>query len=190
MNANKAKRIIHVLAILTLMVLLLFGAHPIAHVVGAACVLVSVLLLYRYLPELSNVSPENPKTKTLRLVTIINIMIVIGCILLAILEESGLIAVSDQAADYILPILFAALIIGFGNLAPKLPFNRYTGLRLPWTVSDEETWIVAHRLLGYLAFPCGILCLVHPVVMLLAWIIIPSALSGVFYFRKYHVKKN
>lgn len=38
--------------------------------------------------------------------------------------------------------------ISGGNLAPKLPFSRHTGLRLPWTAADEDTWIVAHRILG------------------------------------------
>lgn len=33
-----------------------------------------------------------------------------------------------------------------GNIAPKLPFNRYVGFRLPWTVTDEDTWIFTHRL--------------------------------------------
>lgn len=195
MNADKAKRLIRLLSLLALILSLVSGSLLIARVIVVLCLLVSVILLYRYLPELSNVSPQSPKTRTLRMVTVTNIALVVGCAVLAVLDEVGILALTDQTAAYLLPVLFAALMIGFGNIAPKLPFNRYTGLRLPWTVSDEETWIVAHRLLGYLAFPCGVLCFagdptVLPAAMLLGWIIIPSVLSGVFFWRKYHAQKK
>nr|WP_279285788.1 SdpI family protein [Clostridium perfringens] len=81
----------------------------------------------------------------------------------------------------------------FGNLAPKIPFNRYMGLRLPWTVRDEDTWRVAHRILGYVSFPIGIVMFVLSfffkvetivVTGVLTWIIIPSIYSLVFYYKK------
>ena len=37
-----------------------------------------------------------------------------------------------------------------------LPFSRHTGLRLPWTVQDEDTWKIAHKVLGYLSLPVAI----------------------------------
>ncbi|MFQ6989427.1 MAG: SdpI family protein [Faecalibacterium prausnitzii] len=35
----------------------------------------------------------------------------------------------------------------------KLPFNKYVGLRLPWTLDDCQTWRYAHMLLYELTFP-------------------------------------
>ena len=40
-----------------------------------------------------------------------------------------------------------------GNVSTKLPLNKYMGLRLPWTTTDEKTWKIANRLLGYITFP-------------------------------------
>ena len=48
-------------------------------------------------------------------------------------------------------VLFLVLV--YGNAAPKLPFNRHLGLRLPWTTADENTWRYAHRICGYMSFP-------------------------------------
>ena len=91
------------------------------------------------------------------------------------------------------------MILFTGNLAPKLPFSRHTGLSLPWTVADEETWIVAHRILGYLSLPMGLLLLaavplverteVLCVAAMLLWIGIPGALSLAFYCRKFSEKR-
>ncbi|HIY05838.1 MAG TPA: SdpI family protein, partial [Candidatus Evtepia faecigallinarum] len=41
--------------------------------------------------------------------------------------------------------LVACVMLFAGIVCPKLPYNRHIGLRLPWTVQDEETWNVAHR---------------------------------------------
>lgn len=41
----------------------------------------------------------------------------------------------------------------FGYVAPKIPYNRYVGLRLPWIVADESTWIYAHKLCRRITIP-------------------------------------
>ena len=81
-----------------------------------------------------------------------------------------------------------------GNTSPKLPFNRYMGLRLPWTIRDEETWRVAHRWLGYLTFPIIIIMLtafllgvkVNDVATygIITWIAIPGIYSGWIYYKR------
>ncbi|WP_178390071.1 SdpI family protein [Faecalibaculum rodentium] len=38
-----------------------------------------------------------------------------------------------------------------GWICPKLSWNRYEGLRLPWTVSDPQTWALAHHILGWIS---------------------------------------
>lgn len=81
----------------------------------------------------------------------------------------------------------------FGNLSPKIPFNRYLGLRLPWTIRDEETWKVAHRLVGYSSFPIAIVMFIMSffidgntvgIVGVLTWVIIPGIYSYIFYYKK------
>ena len=54
---------------------------------------------------------------------------------------------------YFAAALVLAVLLFLGNLAPKLPFSRHTGLRLPWTVADEDTWTVATGWWGTSPFP-------------------------------------
>ena len=111
--------------------------------------------------------------------------------------EKQIITLSEEMAPRLLGCLVGLLILWFGNAAPKLPFNRYTGLRLPWTIQDEGAWLVAHRTLGYLSLPTALFCFAGTAVRLpmeqwikiwfmgplLVWIGIPAALSWL-YFRK------
>ncbi|MFZ5988911.1 MAG: SdpI family protein [Bacillota bacterium] len=41
------------------------------------------------------------------------------------------------------------LLIVIGNFMPQLKQNTVAGVRLPWTLKDEQTWIVTHRVGGY-----------------------------------------
>ena len=102
---------------------------------------------------------------------------------------------SAAGEEYFAALIVSAVMLFGGNIAPKLPFNRHTGLRLPWTVMDEDTWIVAHRILGYISIPLAIvyLCLI-PVIssfevlssaVILLWIGIPGLLSYRFFRKKF-----
>jgi len=198
-NVNKARIAIGLLSVIALILAIVIQNEVVSFVVISICALASIIILYKHLPQLSNVSENNPKVKTLKGITIANIILVIALVILAVLVEKQIVVWTDEQASWILPAIFAVIIIGFGNVAPKVPHNRYTGLRLPWTVSDEETWIVAHRILGYISVPCGLLCFAGvgnldraaliSVVMLFVWILVPGILSYIFYYKKWHPKK-
>ena len=92
---------------------------------------------------------------------------------------------------------FLAVIMVFcGLISPRLPFQRHTGLRLPWTVRDEDTWNLAHRILGMISLPFALLYVAASLTMndfktvsLVAvafWIGIPGLLSYIFFWKKYH----
>lgn len=174
-----------------------------------------VAILYPNLAKLSNVSADNPKVRPLRAVTVFNAVFIGVIILLVVvfgqLEKRGVLAellsrMSDAeintASKAAMALILAVPMLFFGNIAPQIPFNRYTGLRLPWTVRDEETWIVAHRVLGYISIPAAILIFVNvPTDMsldayvkvwwlgaLIMWIGIPGLTSGIFYYKKWNGK--
>jgi len=93
--------------------------------------------------------------------------------------------------------LFVALLfIIIGNYLPKCRQNYTVGIKLPWTLHDEENWYHTHRLAGYLWVICGILMLINTIffrawllILLLAiMIIVPTAYSFLYYVK--HSKKN
>lgn len=81
-------------------------------------------------------------------------------------------------------------------ISPRLPFNRHTGLRLPWTVQDEDTWKVAHRILGITALPVALCYIAASIIAddpktvtlcaVAFWIGLPAVLSYIYYYRKMH----
>ena len=143
-------------------------------------------------PKIAKLSEDNPKIKTMRTLNRLTIFIIIISSIFSILSpiESSL---DSKTNEILLVGLCSIFIMFFGNLSPKIPFNRYMGLRLPWTIRDEDTWKVAHKIVGYLSFPISIAMFVSAFFInteivattgVLTWIIIPSIYSLVFYYKK------
>ncbi len=67
---------------------------------------------------------------------------------------------------YALDITFiASLVLGLvfiiiGNYLPKARQNYTIGIKIPWTLANEENWNRTHRLAGYLWMICGVLMLI------------------------------
>ena len=55
--------------------------------------------------------------------------------------------------------MISGIILFFRNDFPRLPFTRHTGLRLPWTIRDEDTWNLAHQIIGFTSVPIVLLYL-------------------------------
>lgn len=161
---------------------------------GAAALLV---FLYRNMGELTGVEEGNPKLGLLQqtvLFTFGFLALAVGAVWLVATDR-----VSERQEELLAAGLLCVFMVYLGNIAPRLPFNRYVGFRLPWTVTDEDTWIVCHRLISYLTLPAlvlyvaGVLALPGRVVQvtivaMLVWAGIPAALSGLFFYRKFHPK--
>lgn len=63
------------------------------------------------------------------------------------------------------PIILPAigvLFITIGNILPKLKRNWVAGVRLPWTLVNEEAWRVVNRTAGYGFMVIGVLFLLSP----------------------------
>lgn len=152
--------------------------------------------LYRNLALLTSITTDDMKLRTLRITTIFNIISLAVCILLSILVGLDVVAISEQGEKVFAMLLISCVMLFGGIVSPKLPFTRHTGLRLPWTVRDEDTWNVAHKIFGYISFPLVLLYiagtwtidnfeLVSSAVVL-AWVGIPGVLSYFYYFKKMH----
>lgn len=156
---------------------------------SAAC----LVILYRNMDSLTGYSEENPKNRTMKWITVFNGVLLLLCIGVVWLGENGYLG--NVSEEWLAVALVSVVMVVLGNLAPKIPFNRYTGLRLPWTVRDEDTWRLAHRILGYISFPLVFLygaLLLSGVeigtatgVVIFSWIIIPGGISFLFFRRKF-----
>jgi len=160
-------------------------------IVGAL-ILMALIVLDIKAPQITNLSKDNPKIKTIKTINRISIFIITLIFLITILSPQKLESFIENN-EMIVAGLISLFMMVTGNISPKIPFNRYVGLRLPWTVRDEETWKIAHKILGYISFPIAIFQLIfmffYPVetvvkFSILTWIIIPGLYSLWFYYRK------
>ena len=152
-----------------------------------------LLILYRNMEGLTGSPEGSPKNHTMKWVTIFNLLLLALCIGAVWLQENGHLGAFGES--WLAVGLLIVIMLVLGNLAPKIPFNRYTGLRLPWTIRDEDTWRLAHRILGYITFPlvfiyaalllCGVGIETASGIIVLSWIAIPGGISNLFYRRKF-----
>ncbi|MBQ2830382.1 MAG: SdpI family protein [Oscillospiraceae bacterium] len=91
--------------------------------------------------------------------------------------------------------LFASLLfVILGNYLPKCRQNYTVGIKLPWTLADEENWDRTHRFAGWLWIAAGLLLVVLQLTgmmrtwsflaVVLAMVLLPTVYSAVFYLKK------
>ena len=85
----------------------------------------------------------------------------------------------------------AVLIVMVGNYLPKCRPNYTVGIRLPWTLDNEENWVRTHRfagkvwvLGGVLLFAAGFFRLEWLLFLVLALLVVPPALYSYCYYKK------
>lgn len=100
-------------------------------------------------------------------------------------------------ADWFNSAFFINLLLGIiffliGNYMPKCHQNYTVGIKLPWTLADEENWNQTHRFAGRLYAILGILCIVNAFLqadwllmpIIIAIIILPILYSLGIYLKK------
>ncbi len=198
-QANKIRGKILFIVIISLIFVAIIKNEGIQVFVIGVCALASLGILYKNLAVLTIVTTKDLKLKALRTTTIFNTILIGICILGAILTETGIVKIGLEGEKYFAAFIVSVFLLFMGYISPKLPFTRHTGLRLPWTVADEETWNVAHRILGIVAIPVGVFYIgavpfvkefealtVGAVLMCVA---VPGIISALFYYRKFHIKR-
>lgn len=82
---------------------------------------------------------------------------------IGIFLEAGIYGVALGMELNIAKMMYPFLAVVFlliGNYLPKCRPNFSLGLKLPWTLADEENWNKTHRLAGPIWMACGIAMLV------------------------------
>ena len=92
----------------------------------------------------------------------------------------------------IAPIFISIIFILIGNYLPKCRPNYTMGIRLPWTLNNENNWIKTHRLSGFLWVISGLILLLTTlinknlsfyvlIISIILTVIIPCIYSFILY---------
>lgn len=121
--------------ILTVSIIILAVAFFVPDNTAKTIVLVGLIVITSVVidfqaPKITHLSSDNPKIKTLRLLNRISCLIII---LTVIFVELNLLDnnLSNSTKEILSVVALSLFMMIFGNFAPKIPFNRYLGLRLP-----------------------------------------------------------
>lgn len=177
-----------------LLLALLIRQEIVSLLLTGACLLAAAILLYRNLPLLTSETAEGGNLKVLRLTTLCSIGMFVAGVAFALLIALDVVTFSEYGERMFAMAVVSCVMLFAGIVAPKLPYSRHTGLRLPWTVLDEETWYLAHRILGGISLPVTLLYIACSLTVssfelvtlgaMILWIGVPGLLSGLFFWRK------
>ena len=195
-RAGRVRNLILYVSFLALAAALIVRHEVISILLIGGFVVTAGVILYRNLALLTSLTTQDFRLEPLRAATIFNLILFLLVISIALLAAVNLLPPSERW-EKMLAAAIISCVMGFaGIISPKLPHNRHTGLRLPWTVQDADTWYLAHRILGVISIPLVVLYLAGAVTIrnfeavtvtiLLLWIGTPSIISLVFYWRKFH----
>ncbi len=92
----------------------------------------------------------------------------------------------------LLPAFLGVMFIVIGNYMPKTTRNRSMGIKLPWTMGNDENWQKTHRLGGRLQVVSGVLMLISSpfsaevsigmlVVAIILAVVVPTVYSYMLY---------
>lgn len=59
--------------------------------------------------------------------------------------------------EVVMPVFMGILLAIIGNYLPKCKQNYTIGIKIPWTLNNEENWNKTHRFAGWLWTVCGLI---------------------------------
>ena len=96
--------------------------------------------------------------------------------------------------EKLIPVLVGLLIMGLGNYLPKCRQNYTSGIKLPWTLYDEDNWNRTHRMAGRLWMVGGLGIMVSAFwgggTLLLAVILAITLIPGIYSYCLYRKKQK
>lgn len=165
-----------------------------AAIILSAIVGISVLLiLYKNLTLLSIDFNGSDTSNSIRFITIFNILLIAVIATAAILLKTGVFHLSENQEELFAAGIISAVILITGTIAPRIPYNRHTGLRLPWTIANKRAWNIAHQTLGIISVPLSLIYIslvfftgkieTVTIMTVALWIGIPGIISLVSFYR-------
>ena len=195
--AGKKRGQIIFLSLVALMIMISVRNPIVSLVLVGACFGLALLILYRNLALLSESTISATQMKALKIATGFSALLIVGAVVVCGLEQAKAITLTEQQEGWLAMGIFSCVFLFFGALAPRLPYQRHTGLRLPWTVRDEDTWNLAHKIIGFISLPITLLYLGTALscsdtdsigkisaVAVVLYIGIPGIISLIFFWKK------
>lgn len=105
----------------------------------------------------------------------------------------------DRRVDIsvVIPLFFGALFVAIGNFMPKCKQSYTLGIKLPWTLEDEQNWNATHRLAGklwvaggLLVMPCALLPAVAAFSVMMGILLVMCIVPTVYSYRYYKKHKE
>lgn len=198
LQAEKKRGLILLLSFMAMLITINIKNKILSIALTGGCMLAALIILYRNLSLLTKITTENMKIGTLKVTTLFNMAVLIFAVMIAIFNEASFIRLSESGEQRLALAVTCIIMLFGGYISPKLPFTRHTGLRLPWTVQDEETWNIAHKVIGFISLPLVLLylaasCTINnfeaiTLAVIFLWIGIPGLISFVFWWKKFYGK--
>ena len=121
------------------------------------------------------------------------IMPTISCISSAIIYAFAL--GKEINVNLILPLLLGVMFTAIGNYTPKMKQNRTMGIKIKWTLENEENWNATHRFGGKVWFYGGFAVMLTALLptKIMIWavfaIMLPLVFAPVIYSYLYYKKQ-
>ncbi len=193
-KAENKRNLILFISVFTVLISLSIKNSVISLFLIVSCILVTLVILYQNIELLTKINRKDINIKALHKTIIFVIFIIALFFLIAFLSETKMIHMTENNEKFLAMCLVSGIMIFIGTISPKLPYQRYIGLRLPWTIRDEDTWNIAHRILGLISLPLALLYIACSIVMedfdkvslltIAIWICIPGGISFFYYIKK------
>ena len=193
-EAGKVRGLILWLTIIAIVISHVFRNEALAITLSSLLLIGVLLIMFRNLSLLSVAFNGESKTGSFKIVTLFNIVLIILVAVFAILIKTEVISVSDKNEELFAAAIVSVVIFFSGIISPRLPYNRHVGLRLPWTVQNEGAWNIAHRVLGIISIPLGLIYMSLTflvgnmerltLIVIIIWIGAPGLISFVYAYRK------
>jgi uncharacterized membrane protein len=146
-----------------------FGAKS-EVLIGVGIITFISIAIYLFLPLIYKIDPKKsavenkPRLKKISIATAIFLSF-IGCVIVSSSQNGG-IKMSMQLIFGGIGLLWCIL----GNYMYNIKPNFFAGIRVPWTLSNEDNWKQTHRLAGKLWFAGGLLILLAAISLPQTWL--------------------
>lgn len=151
----------------------------------------ALALLGLFVPRLIRLDPKNKdiNPKLENCIAWIIPIIAVMCSSVTILNALGY----NTKVEIIIPCVVGITLMIIGNYLPKAKQNYTVGVKIPWTLNDEENWDKTHRVAGFVFTIGGLLIAlssffkIRTIVLLIvifSMIFIPTIYSYIIYRKK------